>query len=375
MEFFQGEIATGHDPAVLAKRILLLLRSRIWVVSGLASLILITAGLDIAVPFLSQRLIDRVITLMRLPQVSDWHWLVAAGAGIFSATALTRILRSFYNYQLFRTATAVEDKVKSAAFENFLRLDAGYHNRVNTGEIVGSLDRGGTAIFVVLFEIFGQNLIPPMVVFLGVVISLIMKNGWIALSVIVPLPVYVLIVNRMSARMQKLEHEVTEAFENVSKECYDIASNVGVVRKFSQESQEARRQVTLQTVARTRQFGAERLWAYVENAQTCVSTLGRVLVICAGGWMVLTHRCSVGDYVLFIALQDMVYGPISQLSVILPKLRRNISRCERLFEILDQQTAVPDLPGAEALPPVRHTIEFRNVSFRYPGLDRRETAL
>jgi subfamily B ATP-binding cassette protein MsbA len=354
----------------LAVRVVSLLRNHVWVVGGLATLVVIAAGLDIAVPFLSQHLIDRVIHSLQSSPSGGYGWLLTTGLEIFAATALTRVIRSFYNYQLFRTAAAVEDKVKVAAFANFLRLDTCYQKSVNTGEVVGSLDRGGTAIFVVLFEILGQNLIPPVVVFLGVIGALIAKNGWIALAVVVPLPVYVMIVSRLGSRMQLQEQQVNHAFEEVTKESYDISSNVAIVKKFSQESRESARQRGLLQFARVRQFRAERLWACVENLQTCVSTLGRVAVICAGGYLVVNRKCTVGDYVLFIALQDMVYGPISQLSVILPKLRRNLSRCERLFEILDQRSAVEDQPGAPDLPPLRHEVEFRNVSFRYPGSDR-----
>jgi len=157
-----------------------------------------------------------------------------------------------------------------------------------------------------------------------VLFHLTLAHLWV-LAVVIPLPFYVLLVSRFGAKMQDREQLVTQAFEDVTREAYDISSNVAVVKKFSQEEQESARQRGLLSKARVQQFGAERLWAFVENTQNCISTLGRVTVICAGGYMVLTGRCSVGDYVLFIALQDMVYGPISQLSVILPKLRRNLS--------------------------------------------------
>jgi ABC-type multidrug transport system fused ATPase/permease subunit len=77
----------------------------------------------------------------------------------------------------------------------------------------------------------------------------------------------------------------------------------------------------------------------------------------------------VGEYVLYIALQDMVYGPISQLSILLPKLRRNLSRAERLFEILDERRTVEDLPQATPLQATTRSVQFRNVSFRYLGAE------
>jgi ABC-type multidrug transport system fused ATPase/permease subunit len=93
-------------------------------------------------------------------------------------------------------------------------------------------------------------------------------------------------------------------------------------------------------------------------------------VITVGGYLVLNHRCTLGDYVLFIALQDMVYGPISQLSIIMPKLHRNLSRAERLFEILAADRKVVDASNAQLLRGGHHSIEFRNVTFTYPGANR-----
>lgn len=338
-------------------------------VVGLLALILIASGLDIAVPFLTQRLIDQIVHSLGANRIGAIHILIKAAIAIFLATAVTRLLRSFYNYQLVLASSQAEDEVKNAAFANFLRLDTEYHGKVNTGEVVGALDRGGTAIYVTLNEILGQNLVPPLLIVIGVLTSLLLKNGWIALMVFTPLPAYLLAVSRLGRRMQTNEQQVSRAFENVTKESYDIASNVRAVKKFGRESQEGFTQRSLLQFARSKHYGAEKLWAVVENVQSFIATGGRVGVIALGGYFVLTGRCSIGDYVLYIAMQDMVYGPISQLSIILPKLRRNLSRAERLFEILEEGQTVCDSANAQPLHGINHSIEFCNVSFRYAGSD------
>jgi ABC-type multidrug transport system fused ATPase/permease subunit len=338
--------------------------------AGLSVLILVAAGLDLAIPFVTRGLIDQIIRALRGNEQASLRALITAALTIFAATICTRVLRSFYNYHLFRTVTRCEDEVKNAAFANFLSLDTEYHSSVNTGEVVGALDRGATALFVVLYEILGQSLVPPLLVVVGVLISLAMKNSWMALMVFLPLPAYVLAVGRFASRMENLERQVSQAFETVTKESYDIASNVRSVKKFAHEKQEAMLQRKLLYSARDLHYRGERLWALIENAQTFMATAGRVGVITLGGYFVLSHRCTVGDYVLFIAMQDMVYGPISQLSVILPKFRRNLSRAQRLFEILEQGCKISDLPGAQELSGAEHSVEFRDVSFRYAGAER-----
>ncbi len=336
----------------------------------LALLIMVASCLDIAVPFLTKGLIDKILHSLGTKSNDAMHALVVAAIEIFAATAATRLLRSFYNYRLVQAASQAEDEAKNAAFTNFLNLDTEFHSAVNTGEIVGALDRGGTAIFVILNEILGQNLVPPVLIATGVLTALIVKNIWIALIVFAPLPAYLIAISRLGYRIQSTEQQVNKAFENVTKESYDISSNVRLVKKFGREKQEAKTQRQLLHTARERHYTAERLYAATDNLQSFIATAGRVCVITLGGFFVLTHRCTMGDYVLFIAMQDMIYGPISQLSIILPKLRRNLSRAERLFEILDERPNISDAPHAPALPPIEHTVEFKGVSFRYEGSDR-----
>lgn len=340
------------------------------VVAALLVLIVVAAGLDVAVPFLTREVIDDVVNSLRHSRPGSVRTLLIAALAIFAATAFTRLLRSFYNYRLFLTASQCEDEIKNAAFANFLGLDTEFHTRINTGEIVGALDRGATAIFVVLYEVLGQNLVPPLLVAVGVLTSLALKNLWIAAIVFAPLPAYLLIVSRLKHSMHTIEVEVSQAFEKVTKESYDIASNVRAVKKFGQERREALTQRQLLYQARDKQFRGERRWAFIENVQTLIATAGRVGVIAAGGYMMLRHLCTLGDYVLFIALQDMIYGPISQLSIILPKLNRNLSRAERLFEILEEKRTVLDAPNAKPLSAGEHSIEFRDVTFTYPGAKR-----
>ncbi len=360
----------AKPPKWLGWRVLALLSNRKGTIAGLGVLILMASCLDIAVPFLTKGIIDRVLHALSSNAGQPVHALLIAALSIFGATAGTRLLRSFYNYRLVQTVSVAEDEVKNRAFANFLGLDTAFHTGVNTGEIVGALDRGGTAVFVMLNEILGQNLVPPLLIAAGVLISLVCKNIWIALIVFAPLPAYLLIISRLGRRMHSVEQAVSLAFEAVTKESYDIASNVRLVKKFGREKQEGATQRKLLVAARGHHHRAERLWATTENIQSFIATAGRVAVIAVGGIFVLTRQCSVGDYVLFIAMQDMIYGPISQLSIILPKLQRNLSRAERLFEIMDEQPTICDAPEATPVLTVKHSVEFRDVSFRYPGSDR-----
>ncbi len=350
------------DPVI---RILTLFVRRGGVAVTLFALVTVASALDIAIPFITRRLVDSLVKFFQHSAGNPIPVLLGSGAAILAATGMGRAMRSLYNYHLFRAATSVEDQIRQAAFENYLRLDAGYHHNANSGQIMGRIDRGATAVFTIVYEIAGQSMVPPLVVFSGVLISLLFTNPWIALAVFLPLPVYLLAVRRLTGRIYEIEQETSADFEAVAKEGYDVASNVTTVKKFSRERAEVATQKRLQDHARRTQYSGERLWAYIENTQSLVAAAGRVMVLMLAGFMVLKHRSTVGEFVLFVALQDMAYAPLASLSVIFPRLRRAASRAERLLDVVDEPVVLKDRPDAMELPALQHSIEFDNVWFRY----------
>ncbi|MFZ2154963.1 MAG: hypothetical protein WAV72_02410, partial [Bradyrhizobium sp.] len=56
----------------------------------LAGLIVLAAGLDITIPFITQRLIDTLINCFKSPGLNPGRILVTSALGILGATALTR---------------------------------------------------------------------------------------------------------------------------------------------------------------------------------------------------------------------------------------------------------------------------------------------
>lgn len=328
-------------------------------------LVLFTATADITVPFISQKLIDTLIQFFKDGGAPPISVLVLSSVAILAATIFAQVIKSVYDYNVFITVTKLEDEVRLLAFEKYLKLHAIFHHKSSSGQIIGRIERGTTAIYSILGDIIGQNLLPPLVTFTGVFIALLFKNVWIATTVILPFPIYLLAIRTLSERIYQIEKKSNDEFEAVSRDGYDVASNVLTVKKFSQENAEAANYFQLLNKARQTQYDGERLWNIMGNVQSIIATLGRISVIVFAGFLVINGNSTIGEFVLYITLQNMAYGPLWQLSNVLPRLRRNSSRIERMFNLLDEPVRVKDAPNAIVLPPFHKTIEFRRVSFRY----------
>lgn len=346
-------------------RIARLLTHRKGMVAVLFLLIAVSSGFDIVVPFISRALIDRLIAFFNVGGAAPLRFLIFAAGGILLATVLSKAVKAFYDYRLFTMVTGLEDLLRGKATAKYLSLHALFHHGASSGQVIGKLERGAVAVYIILFELFGQNLLPPLIIFTGVLAVLIVKSPIIALAVFLPLPIYLASIKKLTDKIYLIEKQALDGFEAVEKETYDVAANVLTVKKFSQEETEVRRQVAGRAEARVIQYSAERLWNVLESIQTFVASAGRIGVILLAGFLVLKGKSTIGEFVLYITLQNMAYHPLAQLSVIFPRLRRNLARAERLFYILDEPARVTDKPDAKEIPPFSAAIALNDVSFRY----------
>lgn len=342
---------------------------------ALLFLVLLSSAFDITVPFISQKLIDRLIAFFTGGGIAPISVLLWSAVGILVATVLARFLKSLYDYRLFKLVTTVEDQLRYRTYEKYLRLHSLFHHGVSSGQIIGRIDRGGVGMYAVLNDIIGHNLLPPLTVFLAVFAVLIYKNPLIGAVVFIPLPIYIFAVRKLTQRIYEIERRVNEQFDAVNKEEYDVAGNVLTVKKFAQEQVEIETQRKLRNKARQIQYEAEHLWAIMENIQTAIGTTGRIAVIILAGFLVVRGSATIGEFVLYITLQNMAYSPLAQLSNVLPRMRRNLGRSEKMFEILDEPVSVVDKPHAVALPPFAQHIDFQDMSFSYQGSGKKHRAL
>ena len=353
------------EPGSLIRLLKLFFEFRRKQIYFLASLGILSTVLAVGTPFITQKLVDTLIEFFKNGGAVPVATFALSIVGILALTIAQRFSESTYDYNLFKTVTSFEDILRDKSIRKYLELHALFHHSVSSGQIMSRLERGATSAYVVLNELIGKSLAPSLLLMTGITIAVALKDWVIALVILAPLPVYVFLVRNIVNRIYEIEKDSNEAYEQAAKEAYDISGNVQTVKKFAQEKVEADLVNEKMGRFRTVQYSAEKLWALLDNIQAAVGASGQIAVIVIAGLSVFIGRHTVGEFVLFITLQNMAYVPIGKLSQSIPRLRRNLTRVDRLFGILDEPTHVNDLPDAPALKPLSDTIEFRGVSFSY----------
>ena len=95
------------------------------------------------------------------------------------------------------------------------------------------------------------------------------------------------------------------------------------------------------------------------------------VVVIYGGYRVIHENLDAGSFFSFITALIMAYEPMKRLANLNASLQEGLAGAQRLFELLDTESAIQERPNAVALPvPVLGHVQLSNVEFSYAGSDQ-----
>jgi ABC-type multidrug transport system fused ATPase/permease subunit len=89
------------------------------------------------------------------------------------------------------------------------------------------------------------------------------------------------------------------------------------------------------------------------------------LILAYGGYLIQQRALTPGELLVFMSYLSMMYDPLCQLTGASVSLQSGLAGARRIFEVLDREAAVSDLPAAAALPLKPRTLALRDVGFAY----------
>jgi ATP-binding cassette subfamily B protein len=221
--------------------------------------------------------------------------------------------------------------------------------------------------FGALVNTFVWRVLPPCIDFLGALVIFATINLGItaALGILVVLVTGLLIW--FGERGRPRHRRYSGQAGNVAGELVDTITNMWAVKAFSARAREASR-LRGQFVSEAAMQRAS--WMHVEKARLLHdvilwATAGIVL-----SWAILlwsSGRITPGDVVVVSTLTFRVMHGSRDLAIALVELAQQFGFIDETLRTIGQPQTVLDEPDAPAIVPLGGSVEFRGVSFSYPG--------
>ena len=96
-----------------------------------------------------------------------------------------------------------------------------------------------------------------------------------------------------------------------------------------------------------------------------IVSFGIAGVIWTGSYLITSGRITAGDFVAFMTAMLMLYTPVKNIGKNFNSVQLSFMAIERVFEILEEKVKIKNSKDAVPMPPLKKSIEFKNVDFEY----------
>ncbi|MFN8585136.1 MAG: ABC transporter ATP-binding protein [Dehalococcoidia bacterium] len=281
------------------------------------------------------------------------------------AFAIARGLTAFGQTYLGETVGQhVAYDIRNEIYNNIQRLSYAYHDRVETGQIMSRATQDVENIRM----FFGMSLFRlgyVAVLVIVAVVGMFVINPTLALVSIVTVPVIAWRSIVMSRRMRPMWLEIQQSQAEMTQTAEESLTGIRVVKAFSREpfeSEKFRRTVQRQADLN---YNQAREMAKHQPLMQGLSMLQIAITVGVGALLIARGQLQEGDLLAFVLWLNLLQLPIRTVGFLLNGVARCISSAERVFELIDAQSAVTESPDATELRAVEGAVRFEGVSFGY----------
>jgi ATP-binding cassette subfamily B multidrug efflux pump len=199
-------------------------------------------------------------------------------------------------------------------------------------------------------------------------IGIMVSVDWrLAIPAILPAPLVSLAVIFFGRAIHTLFERIQEVFSDISSRVQENLSGVRMVRAFAQEEAELRRFEELNQQYIAQNLKLVRIQGIFDPLLESLIGLTFLAVLWVGGEQVLSHRISLGDFVMFNTYMGMLVWPMIALGWVVNLMQRGTASLGRINQILAEQPTIAAPARPVALRAARGEIEFRGVAMAYNG--------
>ena len=339
------------------------------ILSGVA-LIFVATLLMLPAPWILKLIIDDALPKKDLKLLLE---LLVAFTVLFVLRAWLTLVR---NRMMQFSAMRMVCDLRIKLFTHLQSLSLRYFDTNQTGRTIGRISQDTGEVYN-LTNGFLINIIADSVTVLCVLGFLYWIEWRLALAVTAVLPLFVFNYLHHRKRMRQESRAHRDNWDQVMGFLNERVAAARVVKSFSKERDEISffaGGINADYLNYSRIVLRNTKLAVVADL---LASLGALVVLGFGGWLVMQGNMQVGTLVAFNAYITFIFPPIVRFADLNTIFQRASTSLENIFTMLDTKPEVSDLPGAKVLPVLRGEVELRDVGFDYdlelPGKGRPRT--
>jgi ATP-binding cassette subfamily B protein len=326
----------------------------------LAAILMILATLlELVPPYLTKIIVDDVLQPRSFAE--SLFWLVL---GLGATSIVLSCMQTLRGYIGVIVGSKIMGDIRRDTFNSLLKLSLSFFDRRQTSQFISRVNSDAEAIRQFLTD--GVIWITGQVLILIAIVAMMFNLNWkLALFALLPTPLVLIGSMVIWPYIRNRWYSHWRSIQRLNILVGDSLQGIRVVKAFGQEQVERERYAEANTDLVRQTIRTDGMWQGVFPAFAFITSISTLLVWYFGGWGVLKEEISLGTLMAFIAYLGMFFGPLQWFSQAINWLSHALAAADRIFEIMDTPSEVPEAEDAVALPKIHGDVCLENVTFGY----------
>lgn len=319
----------------------------------------VSAAAQLLIPILTGKAIDQ---MLGAGQVNLSGVLVFA-VWIAVVAALSAAAQQFLATSNNKIAYNISRDLRNAAFHKLQRLPLSYLDAHPSGDLVSRMIADVDTFSDGLLMGFTQ-LFTGVVLIVGTLTIMLIKNWMIALLVVVLTPLSMFVASFIA---RKTHHYFTEQARVRGQQTAlinELIEGQKVVQSFGHEAASLSDFDCINDELGRVSLNATFFSSLTNPSTRLVNNIIYAAVALVGALSAVGGGISVGDLSVFLSYASQYAKPFNEISGVVTELQNALACAARVFSLLDEDNRVPDKENAAVLSP-KGTVDLKDVCFRY----------
>lgn len=337
-----------------------LLRPYRYLVAGSILSLIIFANLGLVLPWMLKIIIDRVLGS------SDLALLYAILGSIVLIYAMRSIFFYMSHYFMFYISQRLMFDIRKKLFKHLQNLSLRFYTEYRAGKLISNIISDVARLEQMIFASLATVAVNTFVI-VFITGMLFVMSPKIALICLILIPLQLVNFVYFKRKIQEKHIDLSEKMSEISANLAETINGVRVVKSFAKERTENRNFVSqlrpvLDLTININMNGVY-LWILAE-----LINIGCILVVlAAGGAMVMNGSMTIGEFVAFYTYLGMLLGPIVALSGLSTTISNGLAGASRIMKLLNTIPEIVECENPVVLKDMNGEISFKDVTFGYNG--------
>lgn len=339
-----------------------------WFFALLAPIFMIgEVSMDLLQPELMSRIIDDGVLGINNGGVGNLNTVITIGLKMVGFVALGGICGVMSGVFANLCAQQFGNDVRKAAFKRIMEFSFEQTDKFSTGSLITRVTNDITQLQNFVMQCL-RGFVRTSMLFIGGIACMVSLNMEFGIIIACALPFVAVCVVYFIAKANPKFTVLQKKLDKVNNVMQENVSGARIVKAYVKEDYETERFEKANNALVSTQLDVLLLLSYMTPIMNIILNLSVVAVIKVGGIQVSAGSATPGNVMAAITYCSQVLNAVMRMTMIFQTASRGIASKKRVMEIINCEPAIKSGTYNKETA-VKGKVEFKNVSFAYPGMD------